>query len=359
MSAAFDTIDRNQLLNIIATIVNEDELRIIRFLLSNTKIKTRINGATKTNTFISNVGTHQGDSLSPVLFIVYLEQALKEVRTTLPRPIVKYEKEIPNEIAYADDVDFIGQDYVNINEIQETLHKYQLKVNTDKKEFTALSKNEEDWKNAKKVGSLIGDLEDVERRKQLSTAALNKLYHVWVKGNKLKTTTKIQLYKSLVKSILLYNCSTWALNLTEEEKINAFHRKQLKKVLNIKFPVKITNKSLYKKCQEKPLLLQILKARWNLFGHILRRDSDIPANRATRAYFIQYGHKLRGRPTTTLPIVLNRDLGLIDHFRLHSTDDLVKITELAKDRKQWRELSARIEKAAEASQTVNWDATRQ
>ena len=47
MTAAFDTIDRNQLLNIIAIIVNEDELRIISFLLSNTKINTRINGATK------------------------------------------------------------------------------------------------------------------------------------------------------------------------------------------------------------------------------------------------------------------------------------------------------------------------
>ena len=79
------------------------------------------------------------------------------------------------------------------------------------------------------MGSLIGDLEDVERRKQLSTAALNKLYHVWVKGNKLKTTTKIKLYKSLVKSILLYNCSTWALTLIEEEKINAFHRKKTEK----------------------------------------------------------------------------------------------------------------------------------
>ena len=78
-----------------------------------------------------------------------------------------------------------------MNEIQETLHKYQLKVNKDKTEFTALSKNEEDWKIAKKVGSLIGDLKDVEleRIKQHSTAALNKLYHVWVKGNKLKTTT--------------------------------------------------------------------------------------------------------------------------------------------------------------------------
>ena len=89
MTVAFDTIDRNQLLNIIETIVNEDELKIIRFLLSNTKINTRINGVTKTNTFISNVGTPQGDSLSPVLFIVYLEHALKEVRITLPRPIVK------------------------------------------------------------------------------------------------------------------------------------------------------------------------------------------------------------------------------------------------------------------------------
>ena len=36
MTQAFDSIDRNQLLNIIATIVNKDEqLRIIRFLLSN------------------------------------------------------------------------------------------------------------------------------------------------------------------------------------------------------------------------------------------------------------------------------------------------------------------------------------
>ena len=89
MTAAFDTIDRNQLLNIITTIVTEDELRIIRFLLSNTKINTSINGATETNIFISNVGTPQGDSLSPVLFVVYLEHALKKIRTTLPRPIVK------------------------------------------------------------------------------------------------------------------------------------------------------------------------------------------------------------------------------------------------------------------------------
>ena len=69
-------------------------------------------------------------------------------------------------------------------------------------------------RSKEKVGSLIDDAKDVERRKQLATVALyklNKLINfihtkVWIKGNKLKTSTKINLYKSLVKSILLYNC---------------------------------------------------------------------------------------------------------------------------------------------------------
>ncbi|GFS10039.1 hypothetical protein ElyMa_006636700, partial [Elysia marginata] len=152
---------------------------------------------------------------------------------------------------------------------------------------------------------------------------------------------------------------TWALTHTEEEKLNAFHRKQLKKILNIKFPVKITNKSLYKKCQEKPLSLQLLESRWKLFGHNLRRHRDIPANKATRAYFTQCGKNHRGRPRTTLPTVLNRNLALIDHeIRLHSSGELDKITAFAQDRRQWHEMTAKIERAAEASQTENWDAPR-
>ena len=114
-----------------------------------------------------------------------------------------------------------------------------------------------------------------------------------------------------MKTILLYTCGIRAPTLTVEERLNAYHRKQLKKILNIRYPKKITNKSLNSICQEQPLSLQILSARWSLFGHILRRDKDIPANKATRAYFIPNGNKLRGRPKTTLPIVLNRDLSLI------------------------------------------------
>ncbi|GFS06221.1 LINE-1 retrotransposable element ORF2 protein [Elysia marginata] len=70
MSAAFDTIDRTLLLKTLREIISEDDLRIIQFLLSKTTLDVKINGTNTTQLFTTNVGTPQGDSLSPVLFIV-------------------------------------------------------------------------------------------------------------------------------------------------------------------------------------------------------------------------------------------------------------------------------------------------
>ena len=134
MSAAFDTIDRDILLQILKNIVEEDELRLIQFLLSNTHINARINNADINAPFTSNFGTPQGDGLSPVLFTIYLEHALKEVRTVIGEPKPPLEEKIPREIAYADDVDFLGLEYADIDAVQRTLHSYNLKVNIDKTE---------------------------------------------------------------------------------------------------------------------------------------------------------------------------------------------------------------------------------
>ena len=144
--------------------------------MSDTIINTQINGATKEKPFKSNIGSPQGDSLSPVLFSIYLENDMKEVRTILPRLTSDFEKTLPTEIVYMhDDVDFIGLEFANIAEVQKTLKKYNLLVNADKTEQTTLSRSGKEYKNAKKVGTLVGHEEDINRRKRLSTAALAKL----------------------------------------------------------------------------------------------------------------------------------------------------------------------------------------
>ena len=78
MSAAFDIIDRATLLNILETIVEEDELKLVRFLLSNTCLNIRIGGTKEEKKFTSNIGTPQGDSLSPILFVVILKMLSKK-----------------------------------------------------------------------------------------------------------------------------------------------------------------------------------------------------------------------------------------------------------------------------------------
>lgn len=63
----------------------------------------------------------------------------------------------------------------------------------------------EAWINIKKVGSFIGDEEDITRRKQLVTVTLNKLQSVWSRHDKVKLETRMEMYRALVKSVLLYN----------------------------------------------------------------------------------------------------------------------------------------------------------
>ena len=113
MSAAFDTINRNKLLIILSDIVNDDELRIIRFLLGNTVINMKINRATWQCCFTANTGTPQGDGLSPVLFIVHLENALRDVRL---QPEHEF---LPPEVECTDDIDFVSlKEFRNADDIQ-------------------------------------------------------------------------------------------------------------------------------------------------------------------------------------------------------------------------------------------------
>ena len=78
MSSAFDTINRHKLIDVCKTFLEEDEVKLIRLLLSETSL-TFTSGSVSTN-IDTKVGTPQGDGLSPVLFTIYLEAALREVR---------------------------------------------------------------------------------------------------------------------------------------------------------------------------------------------------------------------------------------------------------------------------------------
>ncbi|XP_029655166.1 uncharacterized protein LOC115228834, partial [Octopus sinensis] len=207
MSKAFDSINRSKLLIVLKNIVDEDSLRMIHMLLLETQLLVRI-GPKESRLFPTNVETPQGDTLSPILFIVYLEAALRDLRVEIgcmDNQVV--------ELIYADDLDFITKDRKLIEIIMEKARtifdKWSLNVNKEKTEITTVERMptriDEKWRNVRKLGSLLGDSEDITRQKILSTIALKKLQSIWMRKNQISTKMRIRLYKAFVRPVLMYN----------------------------------------------------------------------------------------------------------------------------------------------------------
>ena len=123
---------------------------------------------------------------------------------------------------YADDTDFLSfcQDYLDeVMEVVVPLFKdeYKLIVNADKTENTKVGHldmgvDQSAWRGTRKLGSLLGVEEDVARRIQLANVSFGKLEALWKHRSYKAKAVRLQSYRALVESVLLYNCGTWALS---------------------------------------------------------------------------------------------------------------------------------------------------
>ena len=215
--------------------------------------------------------------------------------------------------------------------------EYKLIVNTDKTEETEISVDNKDWQGVKKLGSLLGQEEDLKRRMQLAALQFNKCTKLWgTKGITLRI--RLRLYKALVIPVLMYNAGTWALTSTQSKRLDAYHRKQLRQVAKKRWPEKIRNEELYELCEVKQLMSRtVAERRWSLFGHILRLEDEVPAKKVMTLYCNQ-GKGKRGRPKTTLPVVLWAEAGKV----LGKSPTLKQLNDLAQNRMKWREFSDKI-----------------
>ena len=221
LSRAFDTIRRDKLLEVLQSFLDEPVLRMIRFLLTAMSLEPRLSTG-ECHAFASTIGTPQGDSFSPVLFTVYLEAALRDLRSRLP-PRPPGDARLPLDVEYADDIDFISYSRSYLNEIERIapvcLGEWSLQINAAKTERTSVSRQvdgtHESWRTTRKLGSLLGDAEDVTRRMQLANVSFHKMWTVWFRVAQISLLLRLRLYSAFVLPVLTYNMGTWGLTKTE------------------------------------------------------------------------------------------------------------------------------------------------
>ena len=154
---------------------------------------------------------------------------------------------------YADDICKVSTDYNSIqrfkDETRKLLTKRDITINESKTEEYKINKNSHDCKKCKYLGSMLDTSEDIKRRKTLAIRSANNLTLIF--NNKhLTIKTKTKAFTTYIQPVFLYNCETWTLTKLENEKIDTFQRRLIRKyILNIKWPKTITNEKIYIKHQ--------------------------------------------------------------------------------------------------------------
>ncbi|XP_065195415.1 uncharacterized protein LOC135826742 [Sycon ciliatum] len=287
MSKAFDTINRAKLLDVMSSFLGRDEVHMIQHLLYGTTISVRMCSSTS-KAFHTTIGTPQGDSLSPVLFVCYLEAALQECRPRLSqRPIT--DGGIPPETGYADNITFYSTSKPRLEEslpvISSTLQSWNLNVNEPKTECGHFTSGDSFWRSVRQLDSLMGSAEDIDRRISLASQAYGSMCSLWLRRKHVSERSRLKLYSSLVLPVLLYNCETWGVPQAVFQRLDCFHRRQLRNLVGLLYPDRITNGDLYSRCGSQPLSELVAKQRRSLTGHVLRMSEQSPPCLAMSSYF--------------------------------------------------------------------------
>merc|ERR1712032_1086420 len=95
-----------------------------------------------------------------------------------------------------------AEEYIK-NTVPNALTDKNLLVNPEKTEEYSINRtSNQDWKNCKYLGSLLGDEEDIKRRKLLACEAFRK-YKRCLTSKIIRL--KIRIFEASITSIFLYN----------------------------------------------------------------------------------------------------------------------------------------------------------
>ena len=299
---AFDRVNRDKLWKVLEQYgVKGQLLDNIRAIYANSKSAVRTTSGTS-NWFPVTSGVMQGCNLSPLLFVIYMDQITKEAN---PDP------EALNELMFANDQAMINSDKTKLQEhtehLNESCQAYDMKISVNKTEVMSVSRrptkldvtiNQTQLKQVREfkyLGSVFtedGRIDrEIETRCQKANAVSYQLAPL-LKHPSIPINVKAKLINAIFLPTLTYQCQTWSLNKTLERKLVTCEMRCLRKAVNKTRRDKIRNEDIRAMVGATSVLIEQQRVKW--FGHLTRMSPKQPA---LRAYNTRHsGWRARGRP---------------------------------------------------------------
>ena len=289
---AFDSIDRELLWKILRHYgVPEKIVRMIRVFYDGFYARVLHEGE-MTGSFNMNTGVRQGCLRSSLLFLMALDwvsrQAFGDKKIGIQFTLLQ---KLEN-LDFADDMVLLSQKITHMRQklaalVQQTA-RVGLKINASKtKEMRIRSPANtgnincvgEDLEHASAfthLGSLItttdGAEEDVEARCRKAQFAFSILRPI-LRSKVISLWTKIRIFNSNLKSVLLYGSETWRLTKKIITQLQTFTNRSLRYILGVWWPKKISNEELWQRTKQERIEVTIRRRKWRWICHTLRKPT--------------------------------------------------------------------------------------
>jgi len=349
---AFDSVHRESLWKILATYGLPGKIiSLIKAFYTNFECSVVLDNNNTSDPFPVESGVRQGCILSPILFLVAIDWVMRQTTSDRPRGIQWTLFSQLEDLDFADDLSLLSSKQEHLQQKTERLNTFSkqvgLNISRKKSQVMAINtstpakislegENLEDVKSFTYLGSVInqdsGPECDIQSRLGKASGAFSALLSIW-KSKQITLKTKVKLYNSNVKSVLLYGAECWRETKKDMSKIEKFHNRCLRKLCNIQWPNKISNVRLYERTGCHSIVKEIKQRRLRWLGHVLRMPAERVPKKALR--WTPPGKRKPGRPRTTWRRTVTKDLE-----EMGLTWGTAQA--IAQDRDSWRCLTAAL-----------------
>ena len=340
---AFDSISRSMIKKILRHYgIPEKIVNIIMDMHSGTCCRVMVDGSL-TDEFEVKTGVLQGGILSPLLFILVIDYVMKRVMQGMNNGIQWKGNQRLSDLEYADDIVLIASTMAEMQEMIDRLvlegGKVGLVINRRKTEIMQIQSGDQmdcfvggevlpKSDSFKYLGTIITSngslITEFKERIKKAEQAMGMLKTVW-RSNQLSVHSKIKIYISLVRSILIYGHQSWYSTITTNAKFLAFENKSLRRILGIRWQQHITNDAVREVTRVPSVNDIVMLSRWRWMGHILRREGELVQDIPD---WKPQGRRGRGRPRETWLMTMQKEVGYENWFELR---------EMAQERDIWCE----------------------
>ena len=341
---AFDSIHRESLWQILHQYgIHRKLIEMIKEMYNGFKCAVRHEGEL-TDWFLITSGVRQGCILSPLLFLIAIDWLMRRV-TKHQRGIQWGLMDVLEDMDFADDISLFSHTQQHMQEKSDSVvHEGKKKVNSKKtKIMKANCNNNRDIKMNEQsieemsdfcyLGSTLSNdgevLKEINIRIGKATSAFNNLKKTTWKSRALSNKTKIRIYKSNVRSVLLYGAETWKCTKEIERRLRGVEGRLLRRIMKIRWTDRVSNIELAERTGISNINQEIKKRRWKYIGHVLRMEPSRHVKRALR--WTPAGKRKQGRPKSTWRRTVEAEI------KQHGYS-WGEMERLAKDRAGWRSL---------------------